>query len=68
MKDKVNSSNYIYKIMVGSLAMKALYPSFLAIQSTEIITEGFMEVNLVILAVNCVDTAPVFQQPFTKRC
>ena len=54
--DKVNERNDIKEMLVGSQDVTALYLSLLAPQSTEIITEVFMETDLVIEGVDWAET------------
>ena len=50
--NKVNAREDIEEMIVGSTDVKSLYPSLLAIPSTEIIVEVFMQTDLLIEGVN----------------
>ena len=52
----MNSRNDIEEMIVGSMDVKSLYPSLLAIPSTKIITEVFMESDIAIEGINWVET------------
>ena len=52
MENKVNSRQDIQQMIVGSMDVKALYPSLLATNSTQIITDVFMETNIKIEGIN----------------
>ena len=56
MEEKVNSRDDIEEMIIGSMDVKSLYPSLLATQSTEIVTEVFMETNLAIEGINWIET------------
>ena len=53
--DKVNRRNDIEQMIVGSTDVKALYPSLLAIPSTDIIVEVFMQTELQIEGIDWVE-------------
>ena len=50
--NKVNAREDIEEMIVGSTDVKSLYSSLLAIPSTEIIVEVFMQTDLLIEGVN----------------
>ena len=51
MEDKVNKAD-IQQLVVGGMDVSALYPNLLAIPSTQIITEVFMETDITIEGIN----------------
>ena len=56
MEEKVNNRDDIEEMIIGSMDVKSLYPSLLANQSTKIVTEVFMETDLIIEGVDWSET------------
>ena len=52
IEEKVNNRENISEMIVGSMDVRALYPSLLASTSTQIITEVFLETDIKIEGIN----------------
>ena len=67
IEEKVNSRSDIKEMVVGSMDVKALYPSLLAIPSTQIIAEVFMETNISIEGVSWLEAGKYLAITLTKE-
>ena len=65
MEEKVNNRDDIEEMIIGSMDVKSLYPSLLANQSTKIVTEVFMETDMIIEGVDGVKLESI--SPLTSQ-
>ena len=65
MKEKVNNRDDIEEMIIGSMDVKSPSPSLLANQSTKIVTEVFMETDLIIEGVDGVKLESI--SPLTSQ-